>query len=448
MSNFANNIAVVEFSIDARDPWPIKVAVDHATWASTLYVRRYMTNKNAMKWANPKTGRSSLTRPECATTSGLYASNYFDFICSSNTAGAMVGSQCGVPYGTVYGQINDQLAIGGIYSHSVVEGDSICDSGRTVHYYLYLSNYLAFAQNVLGRGVLTLSTDNFSVNSDAWYVMESESFATPSGTKILGGNAFNRASGEKMVMATEASQPEDNQQGDNDAGNQDPPNKNDPPNNNDQNNSPTVASSAAQNPQSTPNTPSNNQATTTSNNSSPTSNANAQTNTSANTPSDQSNNSADSDDSESIKDNTNDGQLASGSSDHKNNNGDSLNEGDKEIANSDGTSPTNNADSSDSTETDAPATSNSKKLNGGQVAGIVIGVLLFCILAAVGGFYGLRWYREFRIKKWSPDAVRQILESHIVDNETGNSPSTKFELPSYRNHRGTMFVDAGPSSHD
>ncbi|KAI9470374.1 hypothetical protein BX667DRAFT_501985 [Coemansia mojavensis] len=451
MSNFANNIAIVQFSVDVKDSWSIKVAVDHGSWSSSLYVRRYMANKNAMRWAKPKTSRSSLTRPECAASSGLYASNYFDFRCSSDTAGTMVGSQCGVPYGTVYGQVNDRLAIGGIYSHSVAEGDSICSSGRVVHYYLYLSNYLAFAQNVLGRGVLTLSTGNFAVNSDAWYAMEPESFATPSGTRILGGNAFNRASGETMVTATGAAQPEANQQNNNDSDNQDPPNNDQPDNNDSTNNGGQVASSAAQNPQPTSNAPSNNQATTTTtttpNNSSPTSNSNAQASTTTNA-SEQSNDNTSSDASPSSKDDTSEGQLASGSSDHKINNGDSLNEGNKEVADSSNDLSANSADSSDSSELEASATKGSKKLSGGQVAGIVIGVLLFCILAAVGGFYGMRWYRELRIKKWSPDAVRQILESHIVDNETGNSPSTKFELPSYRNHRGTMFVDAGPNSHD
>ncbi|KAJ2450449.1 hypothetical protein EV183_004287 [Coemansia sp. RSA 2336] len=449
MSNFANNIAVVQFSVDVKD-WSNKVAVDHGSWASSLYVRRYMANKNAMRWAKPKTGRSLSTRPECAASSGLYASNYFDFSCSSDAAGTMVGSQCGVPYGTVYGQVNDQMAIGGIYSHSVAEGDSICSPGRVVHYYLYLSNYLAFAQNVLGRGVPTLSTGNFAVNSDAWYAMEPESFATPSGTRILGGNAFNRANGEAMLTATEEAQSENNQQNDNDSGNQDPPNNdqpdnNDPPSNNDQ-----PTSSAARNPQPTSDASNNNQASTTSNSSnssSSTSNSNDQASTTTNA-SDQSNDNEDSDASASNKDDTNNEQLASGSSDHKNNNGDSLNEGNKEAADSNDDSTANDADSSNSSETDASSAKSSKKLSGGQVAGIVIGVLLFCILAAVGGIYGMRWYREFRIKKWSPDAVRQILESHIVDNEAGNTPSTKFELPSYRNHRGTMFVDAGPHSHD
>ncbi|KAJ2288764.1 hypothetical protein IW141_004197, partial [Coemansia sp. RSA 355] len=119
---------------------------------------------------------------------------------------------------------------------------------------------------------------------------------------------------------------------------------------------------------------------------------------------------------------------------------------DKDSSNSDSSASNSDKNNDDHDASDVSNSSESgkggKKLKGGQIAAIVICLILFFILAAVGGYYGLRWYREYRIKRWSPDAVREILDSHIVESEMGNAPQPRFDLPSYGNHRGTMFVAA------
>ncbi|KAJ2155846.1 hypothetical protein IW145_004127, partial [Coemansia sp. RSA 521] len=209
-SSFANNIAIVQFSLSGNPKLKIDVAVDHRTWASTKFVRRSMSNLENGEWGTPNTGGSELSRSECAASSGLYSSNYFDFECSTDTLPSMVGSQCRVPYGALYGVINGKMGIGGIYSHSVIQGDSICDSAKTVHYFVLLSNFIAFAENVLGRGVRTLSTGDFMVQSDLYYGMEPEAFARADSELIIGGNVFNRNSGEAMMTANGAPEQENN----------------------------------------------------------------------------------------------------------------------------------------------------------------------------------------------------------------------------------------------
>ncbi|KAJ2729069.1 hypothetical protein H4S00_000652 [Coemansia sp. D1744] len=500
-SSFANNIAIVQFSLSGNPKLKIDVAVDHRTWASTKFVRRSMSNLENGEWGTPNTGGSELSRSECAASSGLYSSNYFDFECSTDTLPSMVGSQCRVPYGALYGVINGKMGIGGIYSHSVIQGDSICDSAKTVHYFVLLSNFIAFAENVLGRGVRTLSTGDFMVQSDLYYGMEPEAFARADSELIIGGNVFNRNSGEAMMTANGAPEQENNG---NTAGGQTSSQASNPA---------PGTSSAPTNPQPTPgntdNVPtptatspdgttdnSGNNSNGNGNNSNGNGNSNGNNDNSGNNNNDDSNDDGDNhddddnnDDDNNNEDSDNNNNSATADSTNNNSNTDGSNNSDgdddssasksstKRNPEDDGNAPTilsdrlretdtfdkdsSNSDSSASNsdknndDHDASDVSNSsesgkggKKLKGGQIAAIVICLILFFILAAVGGYYGLRWYREYRIKRWSPDAVREILDSHIVESEMGNAPQPRFDLPSYGNHRGTMFVAAGPNSHD
>ncbi|KAJ2497952.1 hypothetical protein GGH96_004710 [Coemansia sp. RSA 1972] len=472
MSSFANNIAIVQFSLPGSPNLKIAVAVDHGTWASTTFVRRSMSNLSKGEWGSAKTGGSELSRSECAASSGLYSSNYFDFECSSDTLPPMVGSQCGVPYGALYGVINGKMGIGGIYSHSVIRGDSICDSAKTVHYYVLLSNFIAFAENVLGRGVVTLSTGDFMVQSDLYYSMEPEAFARADSELIIGGNAFNSNSGEAMMTANGAPEQENN--GNTSGGQASSQTPNPAPG----------TSSAPTNPQPTlGNT--DNMSTPTATSPDGTTDNNSDGNGNNKNNNIDGNNDGDNDGDNNNNDNNNDSATAD-STNNNNANTNGSNDGDDDSSDSDsksstkrnpeddGNAPTilsdriretdtsdkdsdSSASSSDKNNSDHDSSDmsnnsesgkGSKKLKGGQIAAIVICLILFFILAAVGGFYGLRWYREYRIKRWSPDAVREILDSHIVESEMGNAPQPKFDLPSYRNHRGTMFVAAGPNSHD
>ncbi|KAJ2363151.1 hypothetical protein H4S01_004441, partial [Coemansia sp. RSA 2610] len=397
MATFANNIAIVQFTLNPDIAWTIRVAVDHGTWAGTKYVRRYMSDLASKAWATPDERiDGDMARPQCAASSGLYAANYFDFSCSTATAPTMVGSQCGVPYGSLYGLIGNKMAVGGIYSHSVVTGSDLCGSSKTVHYYTLLSNFIAFAQNTLGRGVLTLSTDAFSVQADVNYGMEPEAFAPPQGTRVIAGNAFNRDAGEAMVTATEAAQqPSANVQ--TDAASQPANTQQQQQQSQPQQSAPANADVAAGDA------------------------ASAQTASSG----------ADSNEGDSSSSRGGSATTARNPEDD----GDaptlvSLSDGsavismDSQDARPTGSSASGGSSNPENTNAseDAPAAERtSKKLRGGQIAAIVICLTLFCILAAVGGFFGLRWYREYRIKKWSPDAVQQILESHIADNEMGNA---------------------------
>ncbi|KAJ2576746.1 hypothetical protein GGH19_001929 [Coemansia sp. RSA 1807] len=499
-SSFANNIAIVQFSLSGNPKLKIDVAVDHRTWASTKFVRRSMSNLENGEWGTPNTGGSELSRSECAASSGLYSSNYFDFECSTDTLPSMVGSQCRVPYGALYGVINGKMGIGGIYSHSVIQGDSICDSAKTVHYFVLLSNFIAFAENVLGRGVRTLSTGDFMVQSDLYYGMEPEAFARADSELIIGGNVFNRNSGEAMMTANGAPEQENNG---NTAGGQTSSQAPNPA---------PGTSSAPTNPQPTPgntdsvptptatspddNSGNNSNGNGNGNNSNGNGNSNGNNDNSGNNNNDDSNDDGDNHDDDNNNnddnnnedsDNNNNSATADSTNNNSNTDGSNNSDGDDDSSASksstkrnpedDGNAPTilsdrlretdtfdkdsSNSDSSASNsdknndDHDASDVSNSsesgkggKKLKGGQIAAIVICLILFFILAAVGGYYGLRWYREYRIKRWSPDAVREILDSHIVESEMGNAPQPRFDLPSYGNHRGTMFVAAGPNSHD
>ncbi|KAJ2692543.1 hypothetical protein GGH99_001661 [Coemansia sp. RSA 1285] len=98
-------------------------------------------------------------------------------------------------------------------------------------------------------------------------------------------------------------------------------------------------------------------------------------------------------------------------------------------------------------QTDNRSSSGKSGLSGGEIAAMVVCLLIGIVLIVSGLFFGSRLYRQYRLRKrWAPDTVQNIVETHAVDNELGNEVEKKFELPSYRHHRRTMLVAAGPTS--
>ncbi|KAJ1726842.1 hypothetical protein LPJ61_004924 [Coemansia biformis] len=395
-STFANNIAIIRYSLEPSKQWHINVAIARSEWEGSVYMRRRMNNMDKMDWASTSTGRKDMSDADCAKSYGLYGANNDDFKCTSDTAPRMMDSACGVPYGTYYSIMQDRAYLAGIYSHSVIDGDTLCSSKNAVHYYTLVSNYIAFAQKVLGRGVATMSTSNATPNSDSSYRMAAGSFFTPDGMRAFAGNEFAKGDDGTWQTANGPGDPSpltaaDQQQDNNDE-------------NKDDDNAATQTG------------------ITTSRSTSASRGRSSRTRTvsATGTLTDQ------------------DGADGPDATDAASAAADWIPHESQASALGNGVTGVN----------DSPGGDGHSKGRGGltkgQVAAIVVCLVLFAIFATVGAFYGLRWYRRRKLSRWSPSAVQQILESHMVENEVGSAPHAKFELPSYRHHRDTALVAAGP----
>ncbi|PIA14070.1 hypothetical protein COEREDRAFT_94163 [Coemansia reversa NRRL 1564] len=351
LGTFANNIAIIQFSLRPAKSWHIPIAVNRDEWESIIFVRRHMNSISDMEWANAITTTNALTDPECASDSSLFAANKIDFKCSSASAPAIEGSKCDVPYGTVYGVVGGSASLAGLYSHSVIDNYNICISKKTDHYYTLLSNYVAFAQSVLGRDVTIFTNTAFSINTDALYKMEAVSSESLDGTRLVAGNVFKQTGNNPLITASAFEKP------------------------------------------------------------------NQSTNFDDSTPA-----------------------LSQSSDSHSAKSTDSVINMDVVSAGTDD----NSSESEISFEDAAQSVKN--KMSSGHIAAIAVSLTIFCIVALLGAYFALKWYRKRQTTKWNTEQITQILDSHIVSSEFGSTPSTKFELPSYRNHRATMLVAAGPNS--
>ncbi|KAI8319786.1 hypothetical protein GQ54DRAFT_313267 [Martensiomyces pterosporus] len=87
------------------------------------------------------------------------------------------------------------MAISALYSHSVVYGDSLCGNSRQFHYYTLLSNYLSFANTVLGRYMNAFYRESvkYKPNFDDKYKMNPPApQSNAAGTKVFGGDIYAR----------------------------------------------------------------------------------------------------------------------------------------------------------------------------------------------------------------------------------------------------------------
>ncbi|KAJ2158398.1 hypothetical protein GGF46_003803 [Coemansia sp. RSA 552] len=455
---FANNLALVQFMLRGNRRWSVKVAVDPGTWDGMKLARRSMDDMNRERWARPTVTGNALPESRCASMSGLFDANKGDFICSSETAPSMAGSECGVPYGTLYGLVNGELGIAGVYSHSVITGDSVCDSDSPTHYYTLLSNYIAFAQHAMGTGVTLLSKNNVMVNSDKDYQMRSESFKSPDGTHIVAGNAFGPSDAWIPAAEDDEDQAQEPTAGDNG-------NDSDTDDDDDDDN-------GKANDNNSGNSDGNNGGNTDSNNG-----GNNGGNSDGNNGGNNGGNRDDDDDSGGNRDDDDDSRdqpsrpvFTSTDSDGKTR---TMTDGDDEdVDDSPGTKgastngqPTQPGDTDNNKNAGGDASSSPAGdaapgeesddersgggLSGGKIAAIVVCILVFLALVAAGIFFGRQWYRKRQGEgEWSPAAVQQILDSHIAENEMGSARPANLVLPSYRNHQRTTFVDAGPPNHD
>ncbi|KAJ2213828.1 hypothetical protein EV179_003527 [Coemansia sp. RSA 487] len=186
----ANNIAILQFNPGQGVSWKNAIAVNSNAWSDTVLARRRLANVKGSQWATPLTESLSASADQCSSSSGLYAANTKDFVCSSQESVPLMSSQCNIPYGSVYGVQGTNAAIAGLYSFSVVNGGQFCSSSTVTSYYLLLADYISFAQDAIGRDV-TLSFDQgYTLNNIITYSMNQGSFSSPSGTLVLTGNVF------------------------------------------------------------------------------------------------------------------------------------------------------------------------------------------------------------------------------------------------------------------
>ncbi|KAJ1828355.1 hypothetical protein LPJ56_001160, partial [Coemansia sp. RSA 2599] len=203
----AYNLAVIEFNKDATDSYKSYIASFPFFLSRTSYTLRTI-NENTELWSVPDFKEFGEEDPDCSRWSGIYATNNFAQLCTSNKLGSDVtGTGCPNPYSAVYTTSNNRIGALALYSHSVIFGNNTCqDSLKWLNYYTYLYRYTDFIVSVLDRTIYTFdSKDEHSKSTSGidMFIANKPADINMSGKMQIGGDIFGRkGSVERAIVTT------------------------------------------------------------------------------------------------------------------------------------------------------------------------------------------------------------------------------------------------------
>ncbi|KAJ1901814.1 hypothetical protein LPJ66_000485 [Kickxella alabastrina] len=190
--SFANNLALLKFNTGSPIEFKNYIAANRAEWTSNMYVRRGVTANTVNGLMEPQAViASSDATSKCALVSTLYGGNLNDLMCTEQVLVANEGNKtCLSPYGAVYGVRDPDLAIAGLYSHSVlVGGDNLCEATSVCNFYTVLSNFLEWGGDVAESTIYLYVADNNYINNfrPSYEMMVPPGKPTIEGV-VIGGN--------------------------------------------------------------------------------------------------------------------------------------------------------------------------------------------------------------------------------------------------------------------
>ncbi|KAJ2239168.1 hypothetical protein GGI13_008113 [Coemansia sp. RSA 455] len=188
-TTFANNVALLKFNSGGTRQWKNYIGANRADWTSKFYVSRGVANTggSAMPAWQPAQAvvEAGDVTSQCAAASPLFASNMNDLLCTTQVI--TTSSSCALPYSTIYGVRDPNLAVAGLYSHSVIIGDSLCKYTQIYNYYTLLTSYLEWGGNVAKSTIYLFVADvNYVNNNNPNFSMVVPS-GKPSGL-VVGGD--------------------------------------------------------------------------------------------------------------------------------------------------------------------------------------------------------------------------------------------------------------------
>ncbi|KAJ2013738.1 hypothetical protein GGI06_003739, partial [Coemansia sp. S85] len=190
----ANNIAILKYKKTAPIEWYQPIGYDRQGWNDVYYTSRSLSNPRTPSFNTPSIASIGGSDDGCAAASNLYSANKDIMLCITRTTTSSVNDKCQLPYGAAWGVYQpDDIAIGALYSHSVVYGgNSLCgNQQKQFHYYLMLQPYTAWAAKVLGRPVKTYARDSsYRFSASSSFQMSSKYAPGVFGTNLVSGDLF------------------------------------------------------------------------------------------------------------------------------------------------------------------------------------------------------------------------------------------------------------------
>ncbi|KAJ2153926.1 hypothetical protein GGH15_005893, partial [Coemansia sp. RSA 562] len=197
-NTYSNNLAILQFSYTAQSSWVNYIAAYRDEWTDIAYVRRVLGSASTSSWRTPSVRSYPQSDSKCEDASGLFRYNQDVYTCSRIYTASVFSGTCNMPYGSIYGVTSSSMAIAGLYSHSIVYGTDMCGGSVQYHYYIVLTNYLRYAQSVLGRKPKEFFEDEDGLKSTGRitsYYMKHGLSPNDDGTYMFGGDMISPRAG-------------------------------------------------------------------------------------------------------------------------------------------------------------------------------------------------------------------------------------------------------------
>ncbi|KAJ2813173.1 hypothetical protein H4S07_000884 [Coemansia furcata] len=167
-TSFANNVAMLKFNAGGTRQWKNYIGANRSDWSSKFYVSRAVANTGGSSMPAWLPTQAVLdagdVTSQCASASPLFASNMNDLLCTAQVT--TTASACALPYSSIYGIHDPNLAIAALYSHSVIIGDSLCKYTQIYNYYTVLSNYLEWGGDIVQSTIYLYVADFTYINNN------------------------------------------------------------------------------------------------------------------------------------------------------------------------------------------------------------------------------------------------------------------------------------------
>ncbi|KAJ2367829.1 hypothetical protein IW150_005573 [Coemansia sp. RSA 2607] len=208
-SNFAYNMAILEFNKNSQDTTKTYVGSTVAYVANKSYTQRSL-GSDLKHWNATLFGQERDDLHDvCAENDSTYAISATRFYCNNATFSSVGGDTCATPYSAVYAEQYDELVLLALYSHSVILGTDMC-SDQWVNYYVYTYYFIEYAVEVLNRSIdytTGIKITNSTADPPSPLSLSQQADPDLSGKMRVGGNFYAKQSGVTSTTTDDISRP-------------------------------------------------------------------------------------------------------------------------------------------------------------------------------------------------------------------------------------------------
>ncbi|KAJ2441741.1 hypothetical protein IWW46_003364 [Coemansia sp. RSA 2440] len=157
-ANHTNDVVIVQYNLGSKIEWQNIILPDFSyVFDKVVYVRRSLLDMDSMQWDTPKYIESSMGYNErCMELSVIYSYNQNTVAYGNYSLGtpSVDLTACRVPYGILYGLLNNQTHLIGVFSYAAISVyENLCNKVDYCSYYAMYAKFAPYIESVLGRSI-------------------------------------------------------------------------------------------------------------------------------------------------------------------------------------------------------------------------------------------------------------------------------------------------------